>query len=85
MATAEQNTIWVVVNWSESPETEAGCFGKFFATYDEAWKFANTDARQFKKQNGIEGKVMADIDDGHICLDWCGITHHWSLEQLNKG
>lgn len=85
MAQQNETQTWVVVNWCESPETEPGCFGKFFATYDDAWEFAKTDARQFKKRNRIGGKLGIDEDYGHISLDWCGIIHHWSLEQLSKG
>lgn len=85
MAQQNETQVWVVVNWCESPESEPGCFGKFFATYDEAWKFAKKDARSFKKQNGIDGKLDLDEDDGHIYLEWGDVMHHWLVEQLNKG
>ena len=77
------NSIWVVVNWCEpTPESAAGCFGKFFGSFDEAWAFAREDAEAFKSDNGIDGELAIDDDDGTVKLEWGDVMHHWEVEEL---
>ena len=76
-------SIWVVVNWCEpTPESDAGCFGTFFPTFDSALSFAKKDASAFKESNCIDGDISCNDDDGRVDLDWGGIMHHWLVEEL---
>jgi hypothetical protein len=81
--TTMKESIWVVVNWCEpTPESDAGCFGTFFPTFDAAYSFAKKDAAAFKKNNCIEGEIACNDDDGRVDLEWGDIMHHWLVEEL---
>lgn len=76
-------SIWVVVNWCEpTPESDAGCFGTFFPTFDAAYSFAKKDASAFKESNCIDGDISCNDDDGRVDLEWGDIMHHWLVEEL---
>lgn len=76
-------SIWVVVNWCDpTPESDAGCFGTFFPTFDAALSFAKKDAAAFKESNRIDGDIACNDDDGRVELEWGDIMHHWLVEEL---
>ena len=69
-------SIGVVLNWCEpTPESDAGCFGKFFPTFGEALSFAKKDASAFKESNCIDGDISCNDDDGSVDLECRGIIH----------
>lgn len=80
-----KNKVWVVVNWCEpTPESSAGCFGKFFGSFGDAWAFAREDAAAFKEIHGIDGELAIDFADGTVQLEWGDVMHHWKVEELKQ-